>query len=670
MLDVSGPVVGAPSAWSLGYTGRGEAIAIVDTGVHTDHPFLRDKVISSAEACYSSGVLFSANWLSLCANGAAEQVGPGAGVNCSAGLSSLCSHGTHVAGIALGNGHLAGVGFSGVAKDAELIPIQVFSWVNGRLAAFDSDVIAALEHVLDLHRQGIEVASVNMSLGGDTYTSALGCDQSAIVLKQAIDNLRAVGIPTVIAAGNDGKSTAIARTGCISTAVSVGATTDTDGLASFSNRANWLSVYAPGYGIKSSIVGTGYQSWSGTSMATPHVAGAMAVLGQKLIAESLKADLADDIDSLLAALRMTGIPIADSGPASGLPRIQVDEALSTIQDPPPVDIILDSQLGSSAVSVVSGSFASSSNTASYGGSYLAATSTTTSNIFRFTPELSDAGLYRLYAFWPALQENATTVTLAIRHEGTTDSTTVNQTSGGGVWNDLGAYYFAADGSEYVELSGPKGVRVVADAVRLESLAVMPLAIATQALASGYVGVGYTGQLAAVGGLQPYEWAMVSGSLPAGLSIDPGTGRISGAPSQEGAREFVVRVQDALGDVASKGFTITIDPTPTVVAKYSFDNGSIAPWQQLQSGTVSLVADGTGYVLRKSGNNDPDGGWAPFGTTLDDFDLVLFARKVNTAGGDLVRYSLTDDVGNGYGLYLDYATGKLSIERRPGRDSHC
>ena len=61
----------------------------------------------------------------------------------------------------------------------------------------------------------------------------------------------------------------------------------------------------------------------------------------------------------------------------------------------------------------------------------------------------------------------------------------------------------------------------------------------------------------------------------------------------------------------------------------------------------------GWVLRKTTNNDPDGGWAPLGGTLGDFELVLFARKVNTDGGNLVRYSLTDGDGNGYGVYLDY-----------------
>ena len=69
------------------------------------------------------------------------------------------------------------------------------------------------------------------------------------------------------------------------------------------------------------------------------------------------------------------------------------------------------------------------------------------------------------------------------------------------------------------------------------------------------------------------------------------------------------------------------------------------------------------MLRKSGNNDPHGGWAPLGSNVSDFELVLFTRKVNTAGGDAIRYSLTDSAGNGYGMYLDYRTGKLTIERR-------
>ena len=162
--------------------------------------------------------------------------------------------------------------------------------------------------------------------------------------------------------------------------------------------------------------------------------------------------------------------------------------MATVQDPPPVDIILDSQLGGSAVSVISGSFSSLTNTASYGGSALAGTSTSTSIVFRFTPQLTAAGYYKVSGFWPALSENATDVSVAVHHDGATDTLSVDQTIGGGVWNDLGAYYFAADGSEYIEFSSPKKLPLVADAVRLQTVVVTPLIVQTEALPAAYVGV--------------------------------------------------------------------------------------------------------------------------------------------------------------------------------------
>jgi subtilisin len=120
-LAQSAPLVQAPTMWANGYTGSGKVVAILDTGVDSSHPFLANKVIE--EACFTgSGVAGAGS----CPNGTSTQVGPGSGVNCTFAPFG-CEHGTHVAGIATGRGS----SFSGVAKDANIMAVQVFSRFTG-----------------------------------------------------------------------------------------------------------------------------------------------------------------------------------------------------------------------------------------------------------------------------------------------------------------------------------------------------------------------------------------------------------------------------------------------------------------------------------------------------------------------------------------------------------
>jgi len=123
-LAESVPLIGAPAAWAAGFSGTGQAVAILDTGVDKTHSFLSGKVVS--EACFSSNTLVSST---LCPNGSTATTVTGSGVNCSSFIEG-CIHGTHVAGIAAGKGS-SGVTFSGVAKDANIIAIQVFSRFDG-----------------------------------------------------------------------------------------------------------------------------------------------------------------------------------------------------------------------------------------------------------------------------------------------------------------------------------------------------------------------------------------------------------------------------------------------------------------------------------------------------------------------------------------------------------
>ncbi len=313
-LSDSVPLIGGDgNGLFLGYSGAGQTVAILDTGVDKTHPFLANKVVD--EACFSTN---GSGVSSLCPNGSGEQLGAGSGTDCNTAVAG-CGHGTHVAGIAAGKG----AGFSGVAKDASIIAIQVFSRFNSCpgtspcAMSYISDQIKALNRIYEL-RHIYNIAAVNMSLGGGSYSSA--CDSSHGAIKMAIDNLKAVGIATVIASGNNGFTGSISSPACVSTAVSVGATTKSDVLASYSNSVSWLSLLAPGSAIESSTKGGGYASWSGTSMATPHVAGAWAVMKSKKPTAS--------VDEVLSALQGTGTPVSGKGVTR--PRIRVSNALGLL----------------------------------------------------------------------------------------------------------------------------------------------------------------------------------------------------------------------------------------------------------------------------------------------------------------------------------------------------
>jgi len=312
-LAESVPLVGAPEAWAAGFTGAGQVVAVLDTGVDKTHPFLSGKVVS--EACYSSNDP-TFNTTSLCPGGVTESIEVDSGLNCS-GVSG-CEHGTHVSGIAAGRG----ASFSGVAKDADLIAIQIFSRFNTCgpcLRAFTSDIMKGLERVYSL-RDSYKIASVNMSLGGGLFTT--NCDGDP--LKGIIDNLRSVGIATVVASGNNGIPNALSSPACISSAISVGATGDGSGgfgadlIASFSNSAPFLSLLAPGVSINSSIPGGGFANFNGTSMATPHVAGAWAVMKQQYPTAS--------VSDVLNELAGSGRKITDPRNGISFPRLNLNRA--------------------------------------------------------------------------------------------------------------------------------------------------------------------------------------------------------------------------------------------------------------------------------------------------------------------------------------------------------
>jgi len=383
-LGTSVPLVQGDRLWAQGFDGAGQVVAVLDTGVDSSHPFLAGKVVE--EACFSSNV--SPQSTTLCPNGQEEQFGPGAGVNCPLSFFG-CDHGTHVAGIAAGNGAPAGQTFSGVAKGASLMAIQVFSRFNRFqdcgffapcVAGWSSDVIAGLERVY-LLRDQYSFASANMSLGEGSFSTT--CDLQPY--KPIIDNLRSVGIASVVASGNDGSANAMSAPACISSAVSVASTTKTDGVSYFSNVTPFLSLFAPGDPIQSSVPGGGYASFQGTSMAAPHVAGAWAALKQAAPNAS--------VDTILAALQQSGKPITDFRNGVVKPRIQLLGALARLlPDSPFVEAVTPNTGGLGerlTVTVTGTNFASGANVDFGAGVVVEQTSTVSATQLTATISIDD-----------------------------------------------------------------------------------------------------------------------------------------------------------------------------------------------------------------------------------------------------------------------------------------
>lgn len=317
-LSESVPLVGAPTAWNLGYTGAGQTVAIADTGVDKYHPLLVGKVVR--EVCFST-TSFVKNTVTVCPNGLEEQDGAGAAAPFQSGSDSF-AHGTHVAAIA--------AGYTGVAKDAKIVAIQVFSRNFNPtvckneplpcLRSFASDQAAAAGFVAN-HFNELKIASLNFSLGSGGFKDA--CDNlndaDAMALSSMINTLRNFGVATVIASGNDGETAKISFPACISTAISVGATDKSDKVASFSNSSALLDLLAPGVNITSAYPGFQYATWSGTSMAAPHVAGAFAILKSK--APFASVSVMEDL------LKSTGQKISDPKNNIIKPRIDVGSAV-------------------------------------------------------------------------------------------------------------------------------------------------------------------------------------------------------------------------------------------------------------------------------------------------------------------------------------------------------
>ena len=273
------PSVSAPQAWDVTTGSSQVTIAVIDTGVDYNHPDLAGRCVAGYNYVMRNSDPMDDN-----------------------------GHGTHVAGIAAAVGNNS-TGVAGMDWQARIMPLKV---LDASGAGYDSDVAAAIRYAAD---NGARV--INLSLGGPDYSYALA---------EAVNYAYNRGATVVAASGNGGSS--VSYPAACDHAIAVGALDSANALAYFSNRGPALDLTAPGVSILSTVPG-GYQRMSGTSMASPVVAGCAS-----LVLAAHPAYTSSQVESALkSGATDLGSPGFDTD--FGYGKVNADAAVSGEQPPPP-----------------------------------------------------------------------------------------------------------------------------------------------------------------------------------------------------------------------------------------------------------------------------------------------------------------------------------------------
>lgn len=309
LLAESGPLINSNDAHNLGFTGSGVTVAVLDTGIDTNHPNPVDDLVH--EECFLSD--------GSCPGGGTRCSGPGC-------AEDGDGHGTHVSGI-ITSSHPT---FKGIAPDAGIVAVKV---LNDSGTGFKSDVIAGIDWVTT-NKDAFGIKIINMSLGGSDFSGF--CDNFEPPFAAACDAAKSAGITIFAASGNRALPSEISRPACLSSVISVGAvydanigphfggictdpTTQADQIACFSNVSSILDILAPGCETTSAFPGGGTASRCGTSMSSPHAAGVATLMIQK--------DPSLTPNEIEGILKCNGVPIFDSRIGMSFPRIDALAAL-------------------------------------------------------------------------------------------------------------------------------------------------------------------------------------------------------------------------------------------------------------------------------------------------------------------------------------------------------
>ena len=282
------------NAWELGKANKAITVATIDTGIDTDHPDLINNIVEASSTVseeYDPETYFSAE--------------------------DFDDHGTHVAGIIAAETNNE-IGVSGVSYNAGIMAVRTFysgftSSGNVATMAKSTDIAAGIRHVVEM-KDTYNVKLINMSIGTANTSSAKPPVDDRIML-DAIDEAYNQGIYCIVASGNDKTTTTltpVTHPAYYDKVISVGAINASHDWQTWSNGGPELDVVAPGYYIWSTVIkfddgyqDDGYAALSGTSMATPYVAGVSALCMAK------NPDLT--FDQLYNCLTKTASDLGDSG---------------------------------------------------------------------------------------------------------------------------------------------------------------------------------------------------------------------------------------------------------------------------------------------------------------------------------------------------------------------
>ena len=293
----------------FGITGKDQTIVVLDTPFQVDHVFIKNKIID--EYCFSAQDSILNHPLfgkigerkSLCDNGLQEDSGTNSSNirRCLAESSNnynLCSHGTHVAGIAAGEDITtsSNISVSGIAKDANLITMNIFyldsydtiqCGQGSTTCVLSSDVLIlkGFEKTLELvnTRPELNISVLSMSVGS-TSVSNSNCN-TGTVFEGVVENLSKKNVQVLIASGNGHSTSGISSPACTKGVISIGSISESGVVSSFSNNGDILTAYGYGENIFSSFPSSdlqGFSSFSGTSMATPYAAGSLVLIKEYL----------------------------------------------------------------------------------------------------------------------------------------------------------------------------------------------------------------------------------------------------------------------------------------------------------------------------------------------------------------------------------------------------